>query len=322
MTKKIISYRNFFILWGVLFLLLLLLFISSFVTGFGKTFFAELIILNIILFIAVMVFRNKLTQLIKILEQDFDRVNDNPTSLPISTFHQHRKTFGFILIGLITVFGIFVVFLAISSADGYRELIRENGVIESGSAIFWLMAAIVLLLSTIRKKIRDLRIIPYIGLILFFILCAGEEISWGQRIFQFATPDFISKINVQDETNIHNIGSISVFSNLFFIFSLAFFILLPVLTKKYTPLSNYLRYYSFPVPKSFSVYVFLITLLIWVIIGVRFGTLGFHPFSIYPQNYYTQMDDEMFEFLVAYSFLCYSILNALITSEVHTLKQD
>lgn len=32
----------------------------------------------------------------------------------------------------------------------------------------------------------------------------GEEISWGQRIFGYATPDFFSQNNLQQETNLHN----------------------------------------------------------------------------------------------------------------------
>jgi tetratricopeptide (TPR) repeat protein len=31
-----------------------------------------------------------------------------------------------------------------------------------------------------------------------------EEISWGQRLFDFSTPDFFQKHNLQQETNIHN----------------------------------------------------------------------------------------------------------------------
>ncbi|MEX0896131.1 MAG: hypothetical protein WDZ94_04335 [Patescibacteria group bacterium] len=40
----------------------------------------------------------------------------------------------------------------------------------------------------------------------FFI--AGEEISWGQRLLDIATPDSWIEINIQNETNIHNIGPI------------------------------------------------------------------------------------------------------------------
>ena len=37
----------------------------------------------------------------------------------------------------------------------------------------------------------------------FFV--AGEEISWGQRIFGWGTPEALDEINHQGETNVHNI---------------------------------------------------------------------------------------------------------------------
>jgi hypothetical protein len=36
---------------------------------------------------------------------------------------------------------------------------------------------------------------------------AGEEISWGQKIFLWETPEFIGAVNDQNETNLHNISS-------------------------------------------------------------------------------------------------------------------
>lgn len=36
---------------------------------------------------------------------------------------------------------------------------------------------------------------------------AGEELSWGQQLFHWDTPEAISELNDQDETNIHNISS-------------------------------------------------------------------------------------------------------------------
>ena len=38
------------------------------------------------------------------------------------------------------------------------------------------------------------------------VFAAGEEISWGQRIFEFATPDFLMPLNEQKEFNVHNIS--------------------------------------------------------------------------------------------------------------------
>lgn len=44
---------------------------------------------------------------------------------------------------------------------------------------------------------------------LVFFFGFGEEISWGQRIFGFATPENIAKRNVQNEFTIHNLDIFS-----------------------------------------------------------------------------------------------------------------
>lgn len=41
-----------------------------------------------------------------------------------------------------------------------------------------------------------------LALACFYVV--GEEISWGQRIFNLATPEFFEKHNLQNETNLHN----------------------------------------------------------------------------------------------------------------------
>lgn len=97
-----------------------------------------------------------------------------------------------------------------------RLLGRESGVFEQGTALAFLIAAIVgavalagefrfarshagALRSALHRKL------VWLGLLVaFFVLCCGEEISWGQHYFGFATPESMSKINVQNETNLHN----------------------------------------------------------------------------------------------------------------------
>ena len=71
-----------------------------------------------------------------------------------------------------------------------------------------------------------------------------------------------------------------------------------------------LYFIYFPLPNKFAIYIYLGSLIVWMFVGLRFGTLGFHPFSFFTEQYYTQMDDEIFEFFAAYSFLCFSILNS------------
>jgi hypothetical protein len=46
----------------------------------------------------------------------------------------------------------------------------------------------------------------YLGLALLFFFGAGEEISWGQRIFGFRTPEPLAQVNKQDELNLHNLA--------------------------------------------------------------------------------------------------------------------
>ncbi|MHC6594069.1 hypothetical protein [Arthrobacter sp. C152] len=43
------------------------------------------------------------------------------------------------------------------------------------------------------------------------VFLAGEEISWGQRIFGWQTPAGMESINRQDETNLHNIRGVQEF---------------------------------------------------------------------------------------------------------------
>ncbi len=40
---------------------------------------------------------------------------------------------------------------------------------------------------------------------LFFFFGAGEEISWGQRLFNIESSEFFSQNNAQGETNLHNL---------------------------------------------------------------------------------------------------------------------
>ncbi len=47
--------------------------------------------------------------------------------------------------------------------------------------------------------------VPLVTLACFYF--AGEELSWGQHLFGWATPEYWNTINDQGETNLHNISS-------------------------------------------------------------------------------------------------------------------
>ncbi len=88
----------------------------------------------------------------------------------------------------------------------------EDGIYETASAICFFLTSVVffyLYLKDIKGNqifvIKTKRNLFYLLLGLLFLFGAGEEISWGQRIFNFQTPDELKEINRQNEFNIHNL---------------------------------------------------------------------------------------------------------------------
>ena len=84
----------------------------------------------------------------------------------------------------------------------------------------------------------------YVGLTLFFLFGAGEEISWGQRIFNLKTPESLVGVNTQEELNLHNI---LVFENsdffnadrLFDIFWFLFVVVVPSVSMLVRPIKRF-----------------------------------------------------------------------------------
>ena len=84
----------------------------------------------------------------------------------------------------------------------YPYLYMEDGFFESLTAVFAIIASLLCLISIYYNN--DYASIKLALFVLFFLF-GMEEISWGQRIFGWNTPDALSAINYQNETTIHNI---------------------------------------------------------------------------------------------------------------------
>lgn len=81
-------------------------------------------------------------------------------------------------------------------------LAREDGPYEDFEAVAYFLAAFSLLYVVAGRGVKNVWVL---GIAVLFFLVGGEEISWGQRIFAIGTPETMREINVQGETNIHNI---------------------------------------------------------------------------------------------------------------------
>ena len=92
----------------------------------------------------------------------------------------------------------------------FHALLREDALIEYLGFFFLLLTSIFLILTGSRylKMGQGWRAlaITFLAVGIVFFWAAGEEISWGQRIFSIKTPQTLSEMNYQNELNIHNIN--------------------------------------------------------------------------------------------------------------------
>jgi hypothetical protein len=101
--------------------------------------------------------------------------------------------------------------LALLGKDIFKWAVQEDGVVEYLQVLFYCASLIMALLVTRRQWRSGNWVIALLYGILSFGLffLTGEEISWGQRLLGWATPDQLAAINEQDETNLHNLNGIT-----------------------------------------------------------------------------------------------------------------
>ena len=114
---------------------------------------------------------------------------------------------------IFTVVGAIVALLAVLSALHARETVNliwlfgsefiDGGLVEHGTALFFALCCCLGAAIAWRDETSS-RLI-YLGLAVACFLIAGEEVSWGQWFFHWQTPDALSQVNLQNETNLHNI---------------------------------------------------------------------------------------------------------------------
>ncbi len=89
-----------------------------------------------------------------------------------------------------------------------RRLQIEDSIIEWLTVIFLVLASTFLLkifFNVRKKKLSKLKKYFFLLLSISFLFWALEEISWGQRIFDFSWT-YISQNNSQNEINFHNLN--------------------------------------------------------------------------------------------------------------------
>lgn len=132
--------------------------------------------------------------------------------------------------------------------------LKEDGIVESIGAFAFFISGVIFIYLFIYKKYYNQfkffgkstkRNIYFALLGILFLMAFGEEISWGQRIFNWNTPEEFKHLNAQEETNLHNLWLFQAyredgtyksffenmlnFNRLFNVFWLLFCVVIPII---------------------------------------------------------------------------------------------
>ena len=164
---------------------------------------------------------------------------------------------------LYLTFGLLVFGIVMSRLDPFWfefTYVIEDGFIE------WMTVLPLLLMAAI--SIKRFFQIPQqstyfkISLLLFIGCClfaAGEELSWGQRLFNWKSTDFFTANNAQKETNFHNLVvagksiNLLIFSRLLIIVMLVYLLVLPVLYQRNLKIRRLTEKFALPVPRVYQI---------------------------------------------------------------------
>jgi hypothetical protein len=97
----------------------------------------------------------------------------------------------------------FLLWFATQRPEAYREAMQEDRLVEWASVVVFAAAGVVQLIRAARGRR------PFDALVgVFLLFVAGEEMSWGQRLFGLTPPSYFLEHNTQQEMNVHNFGTV------------------------------------------------------------------------------------------------------------------
>ena len=174
----------------------------------------------------------------------------------------------------------------------YRALVWEDGIVEWIQVL--LVTGIIALGFVIGRRLAHTghpwfsRLYLVSAVAAVFVL--GEEVSWGQRIFGWATPGALEQVNLQGETNLHNIEGVLSSLNLVMLGIAAAAAGLPIAWRVWAGARTRNFAEALLVPPLFVVPAFLVPLL------YRFGRMLWLPEAPATISRYQEVTEMCFYF--------------------------
>lgn len=170
----------------------------------------------------------------------------------------------YVLLLLLFAFGVYFEFTDLDYFEGVYT--KEDGLAEYGTAVLLFISGLLLLTRFIklRKFKKFFWQLGIVGISLLFIFAAGEEISWGQRIFDIESSEYFKENNTQGETNLHNmvVGETKIntliFSQLLTLVMVVYLIITPFLYRKFSGIKKLAHLFAVPIVKWHQTIAFLL----------------------------------------------------------------
>ncbi|QIE46825.1 hypothetical protein G5B38_15570 [Pseudohalocynthiibacter aestuariivivens] len=170
-----------------------------------------------------------------------------------------------------------VVIAFVNPTYFWATFAAEDGLVEYGTAICLFASSVVLAFNARGTSARGLRLAAVLTMLyaLMFFLAAGEEVSWGQRVFGWESGEFFQNNNKQDETNFHNlmIGDIHLTKTLFgpilTFCILLYLVVLPLLYTRSPRIAALADRFAVPVPWLRHGLIALVASIIITVIDVQ-----------------------------------------------------
>jgi hypothetical protein len=127
------------------------------------------------------------------------------TLLPAHRAAKHASRAQLAALVTVEVIALAMCVLAATSERTWSAVAQEDGIIEWATFLAFVIAAGWLVVVVRRVSPSWWFQGASVLLAAFCLVVAGEEISWGQRLFGFMPPDVFLERNFQQELNLHNV---------------------------------------------------------------------------------------------------------------------
>jgi hypothetical protein len=189
---------------------------------------------------------------------------------------------------------------ALGGKDMYKWFTSEDGVAETMQVVFYALALVscVLVIARLWRSRRHVTATLYLLVAVGLIFMLGEELSWGQRIWGWDTPESVRAINKQEETNLHNIYGVGSILKWLQLLVGAYGTLLPLLVRS-RGLQRYRGFVDRVVP-HYSLITYFVMLFVW-----RVYRNLFDP----PREFYFVVSEynEVLELVLAMGFFLFMV---------------